>query len=407
MLFGAATERYFGSSVISFSDFDGDGLEDFAVAIPCDNQKGPLSGSVKIYSGRPCIERLNLQGENPGDLFGSSIARIPDLDCDGVDELLVGAPGASPHGRASGKAYVISGTDAHILFYLTGDEAGDEFGAAVCCVGDLDHDGACELAVAAPSARKHGRNSGLVRVFDGADAHVVFDFQGDAFGERFGTSLAGPGDMNGDGVPDIAVGAPCPRLDRPGYVRILSGADASILYTFGGQHTWELFGSSLAAAGDCDGDGRADLLVGAPGSRSGAMDLSAAVNHACGAATLFSGGTGKPLFSFASDESEDRLGTSVALGPDLDGDGVRDLLVGASQRLRPRTGFIRAYSSRSGAVLATWNGVNQGEQFGAACAVLNSTHGRPLLIVGSPADATRGGWGVGSVTLIDLGRAQR
>ena len=163
----------------------------------------------------------------------------------------------------------------------------------------------------------HGRNSGTVRVFDGADAHVLFWFHGDAFGERFGTSLAGPGDMDGDGIPEIAVGAPCPRLDRPGYARILSGADARILYTLGGQHTWELFGAALAAVGDVDGDARADLLVGAPASRSGAMDSNAAIDHACGSATLFSGGTGKPMFNFSSDESEDRLGSSLALGPGL------------------------------------------------------------------------------------------
>ena len=379
------------------------------MAIPCDNQNRlPLSGSVKIFRGsRPPVERLNLQGENPGDLFGSAVARIGDLDCDGIDEVLVGAPGASTVGRGSGKAYVFSGTDARIIFRLLGDEPGDEFGASVCDVGDLNHDFKHEFAVAAPGARKNGRNSGTVRVFDGADAHVVYWFHGDAFGERFGTSLAGPGDMDGDGIPELAVGAPCPRLDRPGYARILSGADATILYTFGGQHTWELFGASLAAVGDSDGDGRADLFVGAPASRSGAMDLDAAVDHACGAATLFSGGTGKPILSVASEVSEDRLGSSLALGPDLDGDGVRDLLVGATQRLRPRNGCVRAYGARSGSLLGTWIGLNPGEQFGSTIAVLESTKGPPLLVVGSPTDAQRGGSGVGRVSLIVLDGAKR
>jgi hypothetical protein len=400
LVYGTSPQQYFGSNVASFSDFDGDGLEDFAVAIPCDNQNNrPLSGSVKIYSGQPAVERLNLQGQSAGDLFGSSIARIPDLDCDGIDELLVGAPGASSHGRASGKACVFSGADAQILFYLSGEEAGEEFGAAVCAVGDLDHDGASEFAVASPGARKAGRNSGLVRVFDGADAHVVFRLYGDAFGERFGTSLAGAGDMDGDGIPEIVVGAPCPRLARPGYVRIFSGSDAEILYTVGGQHTWELFGTSVAAVGDVDGDARADFLVGAPASRSGDKDLSAARDHACGAATLFSGGTGEPLRTFAADESEDRLGTSLALGPDLDGDGVRDLLVGASQRWRARPGYVRAYGSRSGELISTFVGVNAGEQFGAACAVLESKHGRRLLAAGSPTDASRG---AGRISLIEL-----
>ncbi|HUR28183.1 MAG TPA: integrin alpha [Planctomycetota bacterium] len=402
-VFGISPQQYFGSSVTSLSDFDRDGVEDFAVAIPCDNQnRQPLSGSVKIYGGSPSVERLNLQGEAAGDLLGGALARIPDLDGDGIDELLVGAPGASPRGRASGKAYVFSGADAHILFYLLGEEAGDEFGAAVSAVGDLDGDGVSELAVASPGARSFGRNSGSVFVFDGKDAHVVFRLYGDGFGERFGTSVAGAGDMNGDGKPEIAVGAPCPRLDRPGYVRILSGADAEILYTFGGEHTWELFGTTLAPVGDADGDGHADLLVGAPVSRTGAVDLAAARDHACGAATLFSGGTGKPLFTLASQASEDRFGSSLALGPDLDGDGVRDFLVGATQRLLPRAGYVRAYAARGGAVLATWTGASFGEQFGAACAVLPSKRGAPLLVVGSPTDATHGGSGVGLVSLFEL-----
>jgi hypothetical protein len=108
------------------------------------------------------------------------------------------------------------------------------------------------------------------------------------------------------------------------------------------------------------------------------------------------------LFTLASDASEDRLGSSLALGPDLDGDGVRDFLVGATQRLLPRAGYVRAHSSRSGAPLATWTGASAGEQFGAALAVLESTKGAPLLLVGSPTDATNGGSGVGRVSLLEF-----
>ncbi len=407
MIYHDSPLEYFGYGVASFTDFDGDGVEDFAVAIPCDNQRGPLSGSVKIYSGRPAYERLNLQGSAPGDLFGSSIARVPDLDCDGIDELLVGAPGASPNGRASGEAIVFSGADARILLRIPGQHAGDECGAAVCAVGDLNGDHVAEIAVGSPGARPCGWNSGLVRVYDGADLHELFTFKGEGFGERFGASLAGPGDMSGDGIPEIAVGAPCPRLARPGYVHCFNGADASILYSLGGRHTWELFGAALAATGDCDGDGHADLLVGAPTSRSGAAEINDAVDHACGAATLFSGANGQPLFSFASDESEDRFGAWVALGPDLDGDGHADLLIGASQALRPRAGYVRAYGARTGQALRSWTGSGSGDQFGACFASLKSASGSPLLVVGSPSaknilpdDATRGG-PVGSVTLIE------
>ncbi len=413
MIYNDSPLEYFGYCVASFSDVDGDGVEDFAVAIPGDNQRGPLSGSVKIYSGLPAVERLNLLGSAPGDLLGSSIARVPDLDCDGIDELIVGAPGASPNGRSSGEAIVFSGADARILLRIPGLHAGDECGAAVCALGDLNGDHVSEVAVGSPGARPHGSNSGSVSVYDGADLHVLFTFRGDGFGERFGASLAGPGDMDGDGIPEIAVGAPCPRLARPGYVRCFNGADASILLTLGGQHTWELFGASIAATGDSNDDGLADLLVGAPTSRSGAAEIAGAVDHACGAATLFSGANGRPLFSFTSDESEDRFGTWVALGPDLDGDGHADLLIGAGQTLRARAGYVRAYGIRSGAELRNWTGAGSGDQFGACFASLKSAAGSPLLVVGSPTaknilrdDATRAG-PVGSVTLIETSDAPR
>ncbi len=413
MIYNDSPLEYFGYGVASFSDGDGDGVEDFAVAIPGDNQRGPLSGAVKIYSGRPAHERLNLQGSAPGDLFGSSIARVPDLDCDGIDELIVGAPGASPNGRSSGEAIVFSGADARILLRIPGQHAGDECGAAVCAVGDLNGDQISEIAVGSPGAREHGWNSGLVRVYNGADLNVLFSFSGAGFGERFGASLAGPGDMDGDGIPEIAVGAPCPQLARPGYVHCFSGADASILFTLGGRHTWELFGASLAAVGDSNGDGHADLLVGAPVSRSGVAGIIDAVDHACGAATLISGANGTRLFGLASDESEDRFGAWVSLGPDLDGDGHADLLIGASQALRPRAGYVRAYSARTGQMLRTWTGAGSGDQFGACFASLKSASGSPLLVVGSPTarnisrdDASRGG-PVGSVTLIEFADGPR
>ncbi|MBK8179607.1 MAG: FG-GAP repeat protein [Planctomycetes bacterium] len=412
VLFGVSPQSLFGYSVTGFSDFDGDGREDFAVSLPCDNQRGPLAGAVKVFTGPRWHERLNLLGSKAGDLFGSSLARIGDLDCDGVDELLVGAPGASPRGRSSGEALVFSGSTAEILFRVPGSSAGDECGFAVCAVGDLDGDGRTEFAVGSPGARFHGRNSGVVRVYDGADLTVRYSFFGAEFGERFGAALAGPGDMDGDGIPELAVGAPCPRLDRPGYVRVLAGRNASVLATFGGQRTWEQFGTALCGAGDTDGDGHADLLVGSPLARPGAREAEAAREHACGAVTLFSGRTGRPRFVLASQGSEDRLGTSVALGPDLNGDGLRDLLAGAPQRYLPRGGYVQAFSAADGTELATWIGAGTGDQFGAATAALAVTGpGQEigLVLVGAPADknlipdGTRG-VSVGSVSLISIVR---
>lgn len=400
--FGDSPQEHFGWSVASASDFDGDGRDDWMVGAPCDLQRGPLSGSVKVFTGSPAVERLNLQGFAPGDLFGSALARVPDVDCDGVDDILVGAPGASARGRSSGEAFIFSGVDARILFRYQGDREGDLFGSSVCSLGDLDGDGRAEIAIGAPGARTWGRDSGMVRVYDGADARIVYTFTGDARGERFGACLAAPGDMDGDGVPELAVGAPCPRLDRPGYVRVLAGRDASVLYTLGGLSTWELFGSSLAALGDVDGDGRGDLVVGSPGAHPGPVDATIYPGHASGAATLF-GGNGVARLRWTSAESEDRFGSALCAIPDIDGDGAADLVVSATQRWRPLPGAVFAYSSRDGRLLETWCGAVNGEQFGSAVTVLPAANGGFDLCIGSPNDPTRGA-AVGSALRVRSGR---
>jgi hypothetical protein len=240
-----------------------------------------------------------------------------------------------------------------------GDAAGQGLGV-VAAVGDVNGDGQIDLAFGSPDDAS-GR--GRVKVVSGADGSTLFSVAGAQAGERFGAALASAGDVNGDGRPDILVGAPGTQL-MPGWARVLSGADGSTLVTLTGPSAGSRFGSAVSGAGDCDGDGRADLLVGAPqhGTTPGLGN---------GFAATYSGATGSLLQS-ATGASGDHLGSSVSgwtladnepteiLGCTMDGTGA-----GAVQ-IRTRNSF---------ALLATVSGPAGGSGFGASLARLGDVNG--------------------------------
>ena len=378
-----------GQSLALVGDHDGDGRPDLAIGIPGDNPSGPSSGAVFVTSGPNSNKILNLIGRRPGDRFGAAVASAGDVDCDGVVDILVGAPGACVNGRSSGSAYVFSGRTAEVLIEFDGERAGDAFGSSVAGAGDIDGDGVPEIIVGAPGARQAGFDSGSVRVYSGADASIVYTFHGTDAGDRFGCDVSGGGDHDADGVPDVVVGALQPR-GGPGYARVFSGRDASILYTFGGQEPGDAFGISVAALGDLDGDGGAEVLVGAPRSDE--------PGYQAGGAWLFSGKVGSILATFKGDGPEDRFGACVASLGDVDGDGIPDLAVGAPQQHLPRPGYLRVFSGRDFACLSTLVGAAPGHQFGIAAAPLGDLDADGLsdLAVGAWADSTKGVW-TGSV----------
>jgi hypothetical protein len=378
-----------GQSLALVGDHDGDGRLDVVIGIPGDNPSGPSSGSAFVTSGPNSSKILNLIGRRPGDQFGAAVASAGDIDCDGVVDILVGAPGACVNGRSSGSAYVFSGRTAEVLIEFDGEHAGDALGSSVAGAGDIDGDGVPEIAVGAPGARQAGFDSGSVRVYSGADASILYTFHGAGAGDRFGCCVAGGADHDADGVPDVVVGAFQPR-GGPGYARVLSGRDASLLYTFGGQEPGDGFGISVAALDDLDGDGGAEILVGA--FRSDEFGYKA------GSAGLFSGKDGVALATFLGDGPEDRFGACVTALGDVDGDGTPDLAVGAPQPHLPQAGYLRIFSGSDFATLTTLVGAEPGHQFGIAAASLGDfdDDGLSDLIVGAWADSTKGVW-TGSV----------
>ena len=262
---GDSVGDFFGVSVSGAGDVNGDGFADLIVGAAQDDNNGADAGSARVLSGLNGSVLYTFNGDSPFDFFGVSVSGAGDVDGDGYADLIVGARGDDNNGERSGSARVFSGLDGSILYTFDGDSAADTFGASVSGAGDVNGDGFADLIVGAAQDDNNGFSSGSARVFSGLDGSILFTFDGDSAIDLFGISVSGAGDVDGDGFADLIVGARRDdnNGDSSGSARVFSGADGSVLYTFNGDSPFDFFGGSVSGAGDVDGDGFADLIVGA------------------------------------------------------------------------------------------------------------------------------------------------
>jgi hypothetical protein len=330
----------FGSSVAGIGDVNADGVPDFAVGSPRfateghGHSGGDELGRVYLYSGVDGTLIRTFTGENDGDRFGAAVSGAGDIDRDGTPDLLVGAPGFDGVGEDRGKAYVYSGTDGSLIVAFTGFADGDALGYSVAGAGDTDGDGWQDVIVGAPGpVQGSSDRAGGAFLFSGQSHAMIMPFGGDADGDRFGFSVDGVGDVNGDGNADVIVGAPSARntvdgnIPSAGVARVYSGAGGGVLFTIRGQAPNINLGAAVAGAPDVDFDGRPDFIIGAPGASN--------ESHV----GVYSGANGRVLTRFSHTTSDllggDRLGSAVAALGDVNGDGIVDFVFGATQDANP------------------------------------------------------------------------
>ena len=249
--------------------------------------------------------------------FGSSVAGAGDVNADGYEDFLIGAVGTSvPNANYGGLARAYSGRDGSVLFHFSRGPS-DGFGQSVSGVGDLDQDGHDDMMVGATNL---GRSAGAVLVYSGRDGRLLRRFDGIGSCDYLGMAVSGAGDVNGDGAPDLMMSA-LTKVAR-GRVEVRSGADGSLLYEFFGQVENDRWGKVLDAAGDIDGDGHDDLLVGSDEYYSD----HAGIRY--GRAAVYSGRDGQLLFDRFGLRSTGRSpGRAVSGAGDLDSDGLADFLI--------------------------------------------------------------------------------
>jgi hypothetical protein len=313
---------WFGISVASAGDFNGDGYPDFIVGA----RYSGLQGKAFIYYGGPSLDAtpdLTLTGESTGSStwFGASVASARDVNADGFGDVIVGAPVYQSGGNQNGRAYVFFGgaaPDAVPDRVFTAVGANDQLGYAVGSAGDMNGDGYPDVLASAPYNDAAALNAGAVYVWFGGpafDADADLTMLGSGVNARL-LNAASAGDINADGFSDLIAA-------EKDHVRIWFGGptpDATPDLTLARTY------ATVAGAGDVNGDGIDDFVVGAP--------TDGTAGPSAGRVSVFFGGspvdTLEDLY-FLGDRPGRFLGQCVAGAGHADGPGPADLILGSNE----------------------------------------------------------------------------
>ncbi|PXX16590.1 FG-GAP repeat protein [Nitrosomonas ureae] len=475
---GVAERDWFGNSVSTAGDVNGDGFDDLIIGAFGADPNDSASGSSYVVFGKAsdfsaAMELSSLDGSNgfrldgvaAEDRAGNSVSTAGDVNGDGIDDVIVGAYRADPNGTSSGSSYVVFGKvsgfsaamelsslDGSNGFRLDGEKFGHQSGFAVSNAGDVNGDGFDDLIIGAHRAGYGASGSSYV-VFGKAagfsaamelsslDGNNGFRLDGMEAYDYLGHSVSNGGDVNGDGFDDLIVGAF--QADPNGYTsgssyvvfgkasgfsaRVsLSSLDGSNGFRLDGVGAGDRLGSSVSTAGDVNGDGFDDLVIGADradpnGSASGSSYVVFGKASGFNATVNLSSLDGSNGFRMDGVESHSFSGSSVSTAGDVNDDGFDDLIVGAFQAapngntsgssyvvFGKASGFSAAMdlpsfassfdNSSNGFRL---NGVTEGDESGSSVSAAGDVNGDGFddLIVGTPG-ADPNGAGSGSSYVI-------
>jgi hypothetical protein len=393
-----------GGSALTAGDLDGDGATDLVVAGIGGRVTCVVPGTAGAHGLR---EAGCLTPAADFDFAGFAVASGVDLDGDGADELLVGAPGSDLGGESAGAVWLVRGpvppgesaVDAGGEGWVA-STAADALGTAVAFAGDADGDGAEDALLGAPGSDAGARDDGAVLLVDAraADTESVATFVGGGAapsaakhaenvpGDGVGNAVCRAGDLDGDGLADVVVPAPGwdGGAENGGAVGVFAGPIAAGTWSLADADTLLLgvraggyAGGAVACGGDTDGDGRGELLVGADADGAGRV-------------YLWRGGALDTGPIFVGDAAGDQAGYAVAFVPGSGGDAVA---VGApaADDTAVDTGVVAIFAAAgaSGTLSfadadARWAGEGAGDLAGTALAGVADLDGAAGLLIGAP-----------------------
>lgn len=380
---GEYSSDYFGHAVAVLGDVNSDGIDDYAVGAPNGpviNNAAVAQGRVTVFSGLQSVKLYSILGSNQFDYFGSSIARLGDVNGDLIPDFLVGARGKqascpSGSGATQGYASIRSGADGSAIRTVYGSGF---FGGSVATIGDINADGISDFVVGAHKSICSSGNQcnlckGSISIISGATGSLIRTHIGNAFGAEFGVAVAGIGDVNGDGIADYGASS------NPGSQKqttVYSGINGGVLFTWSKGTFWGA-NTALAGVGDVNADGRADIALGQVGNLS--------------KVEIISGMTGVVISTSMGQQLDDAYGYTISKGSDRSGDGIADIIVGAPSYSSTVPAFVRVISGANSSTIHTYIQDINGGSFGFSIDGAGdfTGDGKRDLLFGVPSDSTR------------------
>ena len=321
-----------GYAVSNAGDVNGDGYEDILVGAPKYNGGTYKAGTVFAFygsaGGLSPWPSWTFGGDQTGEDFGFAVAAAGDVNHDGFDDIVIGAPRYNGDQSREGRVYAFYGSAAGLPatpdWQMESNLVEAYLGWSVATAGDVNKDGYADVLIGAKWATNTFTNEGLAQLYLGSAAGLASAPAWQRFGEQtgasFGTAVSTAGDLNQDGYADFMVGAPQHNgsEEDAGEVQIFCGASggpaAEPCQIISGTQLSEQLGTALDGGGDVNGDDLDDIIIGAPGQNM---------------VKLYSGLTTAPVWTAVSDQDGAQFGTAVHLNSDINGDSYADLVIGA------------------------------------------------------------------------------
>ncbi|MBO9616709.1 MAG: FG-GAP repeat protein [Dyadobacter sp.] len=337
-----------GRAVASAGDFNGDGFSDVLVGIPYYDEDKVDAGRVNLYLGsgtffnpQAAITSYNFSNGHAGALMGVSVATAGDIDGDGFSDVLIGAIHDAQGQTKEGTVAVCYGSANGNMFsdfaYLQIDQPNAKFGYSVASAGDIDADGYSDIIVGARfyTNGQGQEQEGAAFIYRGGSGGLQGSptiIEGNQYDAAMGNKVSSAGDVNGDGYSDVLISAYLfddPGNKDNGRVSLYLGSSTGIssqqqpARIFYGNNN-DNMGSSVACAGDVNGDGYSDILLGAQYHDNGQFNEGAVFVYLGSKDGIF----GEPVATMESNQVDGWFGTAVASAGDVNGDGYSDIVIG-------------------------------------------------------------------------------